>query len=83
MMGITFLQDYKIHVKPDCKNTISELNTYSYQRDRDGNWLNEPVDADNHAMDALRYAFERYIMPKRVARSTVTEQVRFLNDMGV
>lgn len=83
MMGITFLQDYKIHVNPDCKNTISELNTYSYQRDRDGNWLNKPVDADNHAMDALRYAFERYIMPKRVARSTVTEQVRFLNDMGV
>jgi phage terminase large subunit len=83
MMGITFLQDYKIHVKPNCKNTIAEFNSYSYARDKEGNWLNKPVDANNHAMDALRYAFERYIMPKRVANSSITDQVEFLNNMGV
>lgn len=32
-----------------------ELEGYSWKRDRDGNWLDEPVKEDDHYPDALRY----------------------------
>lgn len=58
--GIQFLQGFKIYIHPSCINTIEEFNTYVFQQDREGNWLNEPEDANNHIIDALRYSMERY-----------------------
>ena len=55
--GITKLQEYKIIVHPTCKNTISELSSYCWKKDKNDNGLNEPEDKNNHIMDALRYAF--------------------------
>ncbi len=50
--GIMGVQEYKIFVHPSLKNTIQELSSYVYKKDK-----NEPEDSDNHLMDALRYAF--------------------------
>lgn len=56
--GITALLEYKIYVHPSCKNTIAELSTYCWKKDkRTEKPLNEPEDCDNHLMDALRYGF--------------------------
>ncbi|CAJ1226640.1 PBSX family phage terminase large subunit [Lactiplantibacillus xiangfangensis] len=60
--GINFLQGYRIHILPTCVHAIEEFNTYCFQQDKDGNWLNKPVDANNHFIDALRYALEKYIL---------------------
>lgn len=58
MNGITKIQEYRIFVHPRCKNTIAELSTYCFRRDRGtGKALNEPEDRNNHLMDAMRYAF--------------------------
>ena len=54
--GISFMQGLKIYLHPSCKHTIEEFNTYSYDQDKLGNWLNTPVDANNHAIDAIRYS---------------------------
>lgn len=51
--GIAALQEYKIFVHPSCRNTIHELSSYCFKKDR----VNEPEDANNHLMDALRYGF--------------------------
>lgn len=56
--GIDALQDYKIIVHPRCVNFLTEISCYCWDQDKNGKWLNEPVDADNHLMDAMRYAFE-------------------------
>ena len=57
--GIAKLQEYKIYVLPTCKNTISELSSYCWRKERTSEKvLNEPEDKNNHLMDALRYAFE-------------------------
>ncbi len=56
--GIDWLKRRKIHIHPSCVNTIKEIQTYKYREDKDGNVLDEPVDFNNHAMDALRYATE-------------------------
>lgn len=58
--GITYLQGLRIHIHPSCEHTIEEFSTYAYQQDKEGNWLNRPVDANNHIIDALRYALEPY-----------------------
>nr|DAJ67662.1 MAG TPA: terminase large subunit [Caudoviricetes sp.] len=54
--GISFMQGLKIYLHPSCKHTIEEFNTYTYDQDKLGNWLNTPVDANNHAIDAIRYS---------------------------
>ena len=55
--GISSLQEYEIIVHPSCKNTISELSSYVWKVSKDGSGKNEPVDSNNHLMDAMRYAF--------------------------
>lgn len=64
--GIAKIQEYKIIVHPTCKNTVMELSSYCWGKDKAGNSLNKPVDRNNHLMDALRYAFEdiRHFKPR-------------------
>jgi phage terminase large subunit len=58
--GISFLQGLDIVVHPRCINLTRELSSYAYQIDkRTGAILPEPEDANNHGIDALRYAVER------------------------
>lgn len=56
--GIQFLQQYRIYVHPDCVNTIEEFKNYAWSKDKSGEYINKPIDAHNHLMDALRYAVE-------------------------
>ena len=56
--GINYIQEYRIIVHPNCKNTIAELSTYAWEKDRQGKPTGKPVDKDNHLMDALRYAIQ-------------------------
>lgn len=58
--GIMFLQGLEIVVHPRCVNLIRELGSYAYKIDkRTGAILPIPEDANNHLIDALRYACER------------------------
>lgn len=62
--GIDFMKQFKIYIHPSCVKTIEEFDTYIYKQDKDGKWLNEPIDANNHVIDAIRYALERYHIQK-------------------
>lgn len=64
MQGIQFMQGFKIYIHPSCEHTIEEFNTYTFKQDKEGNWLNEPIDKNNHIIDALRYALEKYHIKK-------------------
>ncbi|PZR20883.1 MAG: hypothetical protein DI539_09430, partial [Flavobacterium psychrophilum] len=55
--GISLVQSQHIKVTERSKNLISELQNYSWVKDKQGNTLNIPVDNWNHALDALRYIF--------------------------
>jgi phage terminase large subunit len=58
--GISFLQGLDMIVHPRCANLVRELGSYAYRIDkRTGEILPEPEDANNHLIDALRYATER------------------------
>ena len=55
--GISQIQEYKIYVHPKCVNTLSELSSYCWKKDKNENGVNVPEDTNNHLMDAMRYAF--------------------------
>lgn len=58
--GITFLQGMDIVVHPRCVNLVKELSSYAYQTDKQTAQIIPKVeDANNHLIDALRYACER------------------------
>ena len=56
--GLDFLKRRKINIHPDCTNFLKEIQGYKYREDKDGNVFDEPIDINNHLMDALRYAIE-------------------------
>lgn len=68
--GIAQIQEYKIFVHPRCRNTIAELSGYCWKKDGDEQQRNEPVDKNNHLMDAMRYAFYdvKYFKPQNPER---------------
>ncbi len=59
--GIQFVQSKKISVTKRSVNLIKEYRNYVWITDDDGKILNEPTEINNHAMDALRYAFNSLI----------------------
>lgn len=67
--GIAHLRSYEqIIVHPRCKHTIDECKLWSYKVDAlSGDVLPVIVDKHNHIMDALRYALEPMIKPRRMA----------------
>lgn len=56
MAGIDQLKRFKLVVTPRSKNLVKELQNYKWVEDKNGNLLNKPIDAFNHAIDAARYA---------------------------
>lgn len=63
--GITAVQAYKINVMQEALGTIDELRNYSWRRDINGNYINEPVDNYNHSLDALRYGVTTFLQAQR------------------
>jgi phage terminase large subunit len=65
--GITHMRSYtRIVVHPRCSEAIKELTLYSYKVDkRTSDVLRDIVDANNHVIDAARYALEPLIERKR------------------
>ena len=60
--GIKWLQGLR-HIYIDkrrCPESWTEFTQYEYEQDRDGNFIPSYPDANNHRIDATRYAMEKY-----------------------
>jgi len=60
--GIKWLQGLN-HIYIDrrqCPYTYDEFINYEYEQDKDGNFISAYPDEDNHSIDAVRYAMEKY-----------------------
>lgn len=56
---IDYLKGVKIHIHPCCMNTIKEIQAWKWKKDQQtGLYLDEPVEFQDDAMAALRYAIE-------------------------
>ena len=58
--GIAFIKSFdRVKIHPRCTEALNEFRSYSYKVDRlTGDILTSIVDADNHYIDAIRYAME-------------------------
>lgn len=53
--GIQIMQGQRYLVTQRSTNLIKELRSYCWDKDKAGRALNKPIDAFNHAIDAIRY----------------------------
>ena len=72
--GIAKMQEFKIHVTARSVDILRELRNYTYRQDKEGRWLNSPVDCFNHAIDAARYVILNEVLGG-ARRSVDTERL--------
>src|SRR6185437_13987180 len=58
--GIDRLKRLQIHVTSGSRNIISERKVYKWQEDAAGKLLDIPIKKQDHALDAIRYAFHTH-----------------------
>lgn len=56
--GIQYIQNFKLIIHPRCVHFLTEISNYTWEQDKFGNKINQPIDDSNHLMDAMRYAME-------------------------
>lgn len=64
LAGIEKIKDMELFVTEDSYNLQEELRNYTWDKDKDGNFINQPIDAYNHALDAVRY----YVLAKLLGK---------------
>ena len=69
--GILAVKAAKLGITKDSPNLIKEIQNYTWQTDKNGNTLEEPVKFNDHALDALRYAI--YTHTTQMAKSSAAD----------
>lgn len=71
--GIARMHTFRIFVTARSLNVLKEFRNYTYAQDKEGRWLNIPIDAYNHAIDAVRYVVMSELMsvPRGKFRLTI------------
>ncbi len=70
--GIEKMHDMEIFVTKNSYNLMDELRNYTWDKDKDGHWINDPIDAYNHAIDATRYYVLGQLLGRIVQRRKLT-----------
>lgn len=73
--GIIFLKSKVIHILQDSENILKEARKYSWKLDKNELPLPEPVKADDHAMDAIRYAITTHCKKAQPAVRVIKHNV--------
>ena len=66
--GLDILRRYRLHVTRRSIGILSNLRSYQWGRDRDGNMTNKPEDRNNHGIDAIRYVSLAKLAQRRETR---------------
>lgn len=66
--GLDILKRYRIHVTRRSIGILSNMRSYQWGKDRDGNMTNKPEDRNNHGIDAIRYVGLAKLSEHREAR---------------
>lgn len=79
LAGIEKMKDFdNIFVTKRSYNVQRELRNYVWAKDKDGNYINQPEDNNNHSIDGIRYYVNGCILGKIVAPARVTKA-----DLGI
>jgi len=53
--GIDVVKRHRIHITQSSADVLREIKRYQRKKDKSGNFLEDPVKYEDHAMDAMRY----------------------------
>ena len=62
LAGIDQIKRHNLFIHKNSLNLQSELNSYVWKSDKNGNNLDEPEDKNNHIIDAIRYVLQMKVM---------------------
>ena len=81
----TLVREGRLRIFKNCDNTVEEILSYHYGRpDEDGYVKDKPVAKNNHAMDALRYAFSKNMDVRRIYKpDSIGQTKKRLRGMAV
>ncbi len=60
--GIKWIMSKKLFIHENCQQLIKELAGYCWLQNKDEQYIEKPIDNNNHLIDALRYALEVYML---------------------
>lgn len=69
--GIDKIKEYELFVTKRSYHIMEELRNYVWDKDKDGHYINEPIDAWNHCVDPIRY----YILGHILGRILVPKDI--------
>lgn len=72
--GIVGVKSYPLKVKYGSDNLVKELQGYKWRKDKADNVLEEPVKANDHIVDALRYAIFTHLTTPQTEWGGVDEK---------
>ena len=72
--GIDKMQTMELYVTEKSLNLQEELRNYTWDKDKNGNYINSPIDAYNHLIDAVRYVVLAVILGKVMKPKNVTKE---------
>jgi phage terminase large subunit len=76
--GIEKMKTMKILVTENSLNAIKEFKNYTYQQDKNGKWLNVPVDDNNHVIDFVRYVVLMEVLGRNRPPSKLRQQLGYI-----
>jgi len=75
MAGIAKMQEYRILITKRSVNVKKEIDNYVYDQDKEGRYINEPVDEFNHAIDGTRYVILEEVIGKNRRKTNLAALV--------
>ena len=72
--GIDKMLTMEMYVTEDSTNLQEELRNYTWDKDKDGNYISTPIDAYNHLLDASRYYVLSVLLGKIMKPKNVTKE---------
>lgn len=76
LAGIDTMKQYKIFLTKKSDNLIDEFYSYTFKKNKNEEFLNEPVDTNNHAIDACRYVSMFKLSNKRKSYGSYTISIK-------
>ena len=70
--GLTKMKEYNLKITKRSIHVKKEIDNYVYDQDKDGKYLNQPVDEFNHAIDAGRYVILEEVIGKNRKKTNLS-----------
>jgi phage terminase large subunit len=70
--GLAKMKEYNIKITRRSDHIKKEIDNYVYDQDKDGKYLNKPVDEFNHAIDGARYVILEEVIGHNRRKSNIS-----------